>query len=146
MEKFEIQHAVTLFTTQTTNIISLWTVYVVAAWAAAGYGLSASPLNSIIAGVITIGFSAFTYGHWTLVKQALRTNLSLKKSINAFIDSSATGCDAFKDSLKDLTRTANPFWVSRVAHLVVDICVISAIWSRSDIVASWLQTSARVHC
>jgi len=42
MAKYELSDAVTLFTAEATTINSLWTVYVVATFAAAGYGISAS--------------------------------------------------------------------------------------------------------
>ena len=59
MDKFELNHAVTLFTQQTTTINSLWTVYVAATFAAAGYGFTASPLPPVIAAAVTVGFLAF---------------------------------------------------------------------------------------
>ena len=46
MDKFELNHAVTLFTQQTTTINSLWTVYVAATFAAAGYGFTRLALTA----------------------------------------------------------------------------------------------------
>jgi hypothetical protein len=45
VEKFELNNAVRLFAQQTTTINSLWTVYVAATFAAAGYCFTASPLS-----------------------------------------------------------------------------------------------------
>ena len=67
MDKFELNHAVTLFTQQTTTINSLWTVYVAATFAAAGYGFAASPIPPVIAAAVTVGFLAFAFGNWKLL-------------------------------------------------------------------------------
>src|ERR1700754_4957980 len=112
MDKFELNHAVTLFTQQTTTITSLWTVYVVATFAAAGYGISASALTPCVAAAVTLGFSLFAFGNWKLLKQGLNINQQLQKDISEFIKSSASN-HPFKPSIETLIATANPPWISR---------------------------------
>ncbi|WP_057835056.1 hypothetical protein [Bradyrhizobium jicamae] len=129
MDKFELNHAVSLFTQQTTTINSLWTVYVAATFAAAGYGFSVSPLSPIIAGAVTLGFLVFTFGNWKLLKQGLQINRQLQKDITDFIQSAAES-NPFKLSIKKLVSTANPPWISLVIHLWIDFCVVAALWSR----------------
>jgi hypothetical protein len=80
MSKFDLPNAVTLFTQNVTSINSLWTVYVFATFALAGYGLSAPTIEIETAIVVTAGFWAFAFGHWKLLKQALVINRSLKPS------------------------------------------------------------------
>ena len=46
MSKFELSHAVALFSQQTVVINNLWQVYVVATFAAAGFGISVSSLSA----------------------------------------------------------------------------------------------------
>ena len=139
MDKFELNHAVTLFTQETTTINSLWTVYVAATFAAAGYGFSYSPLQSQIALAVTIGFLAFAVGNWKLLKQGLTINQQLQKDISKFLACKASE-DPFRPSIENpfrlsiekLIATANPTWISRLIHLLIDGCVVIAIWSRVD--------------
>ncbi|KRR16750.1 hypothetical protein CQ14_14230 [Bradyrhizobium lablabi] len=129
MDKFELNHAVTLFTQQTTTINSLWTVYVAATFAAAGYGFTVSPLSPIIAAAVTLGFLAFAFGNWKLLKQGLQINRQLQEDITDFMQSAATG-NPFELSIKKLVSTANPPLISLVIHLWIDFCVVAALWSR----------------
>jgi hypothetical protein len=101
MDKFELNHAVTLFTQQTTTINSLWTVYVAATFAAAGYGFSVSPLPPVIAAAVTVGFLAFAFGNWKLLRQGLRINRQLQKDISEFMTHAASD-HAFRTPLKGL--------------------------------------------
>jgi hypothetical protein len=128
MSKFELSNAVTLFTQQTTTINSLWTVYVAATFAAAGYGFSASSLTVVQAGAVTLGFSAFAFGNWQLLMQGLSITRVLGSEIKSAV-SSDTG-NQFKSSIKALAVTANPPWVSGFIHLFIDACVIVALWTR----------------
>lgn len=127
MDKFELNHAVTLFAQQTTTINSLWTVYAVATFAAAGYGTSAAHLPLAVAVAVTCGFGAFAGGHWSLLNQGLKVNRQLQNDISTFVGS-ATG--PFKSSISELAATANPPWISLTIHLAIDLCVIIALWWR----------------
>ena len=129
MDKFELNHAVSLFTQQTTTINSLWTVYVAATFAAAGYGFTVSPLSPIIAAAVTLGFLAFAFGNWKLLKQGLQINRQLQKDITDFMQSASTG-NPFELSIKKLISTANPPWISLAIHLWIDFCVVAAGWCR----------------
>lgn len=133
MSEFKLPNAVSLFSQEKTTITSLWTVYVAATFAAAGYGFSADRLNVFTASAVTLGFSAFAFGNWKLLKQSLTINKDLQKTIRA-----AVACDQdkqFESSLKVLIDNANPIWVSLMIHLFIDSCVIVAIWTRVKVVA-----------
>lgn len=126
MGKLELPHAVTLFTQQTTTINSLWTVYVAATFAAAGYGFSAKGLSPITAAAVTVGFLAFAFGNWKLIRQGLRINQALSADLRA-----ALGADPgqpFAWTITALAGTANAFWISRSIHILIDACVIVALW------------------
>jgi hypothetical protein len=124
-----LNHAVTLFTQQTTTINSLWTVYVAATFAAAGYGFTASPLPPVIAAAVTVGFLAFAVGNWKLLRQGLRISRQLQKDISEFMTHAASD-NAFRTSIERLVATANPPWISLVIHLLIDVCVVISLWSR----------------
>ena len=129
MDKFELNHAVSLFTQETTTINNLWTAYVAATFAAAGYGLSVSPLPPVIAAAVTAGFLAFAVGNWKLLRQGLRINRQLQKDISKLMTSTA-GDHTFKPSIEGLVATASPPWISLAIHLLIDFCVVIALWSR----------------
>ena len=128
MAKYELSDAVTLFTAEATTIGNLWTVYVVATFAAAGYGISASPSSVIQAGAVSLGFAAFAFGNWKLLKQALLISRTLQGEIRSTVISNPD--IQFKSSIMALAATANPPWISLVIHLFIDACVIVAIWTR----------------
>jgi hypothetical protein len=135
MSGFEVSHGVTLFTQHTNTINSLWTVYVAATFAAAGYGFSSGGLSPITASAITFGFIAFALGNWSLLKQALRINLTLRTDL---IDAMSVDSDTkFKPTICCLAETANPFWVSRTIHIFIDVCVIIALWSHVSASPNW---------
>ncbi|GLR85360.1 hypothetical protein [Bradyrhizobium iriomotense] len=134
-DKFELNHAVGLFTQQTTTINGLWTVYAAATFAAAGYGFAASPLSPRIAAAVTVGFLAFAIGHSQLLRQGLQINRQLQDDISGFM-LSKPGCSPFEPSIKMLVSNANPPWISLAIHLLIDICVVVALWARVKWLAS----------
>jgi hypothetical protein len=129
-EKFELNHAVTLFSQETTIINSLWTVYVAATFAAAGYGFTSSPLQPKIALAVALGFLAFAVGNWKLLKQGLTINQHLQKDISEFLACKADEPHPFRPSIKKLIATANPTGISRAIHIFIDFCVVIALLSR----------------
>jgi hypothetical protein len=144
MSKFELSDAVTLFSQETATINSLWTVYVVATFAATAYGYSAPTFSAVQAGAVTFGFVAFAFGNWKLLRQGLIINLELKDEILSAVSSDSG--NQFQSSIKKLAATANPTWISRLIHLFIDACVIVAIWSRSpDAVVVWNEGVALVN-
>ena len=138
MSKFDLSKAVTLFTQNVTNINSLWTVYVVATFALAGYGLSAPKIETKTAIVVTAGFWAFTFGHWKLLKQALVINRSLSVEISQALTTSEEKDNQFQGSFRHLCAMANPPWISLVIHLLIDVCCTLALWTRLPEGPRWL--------
>jgi hypothetical protein len=139
MSKFDLPNAVTLFTQNVTSINSLWTVYVFATFALAGYGLSAPTIEIEIAIVVTAGFWAFAFGHWKLLKQALVINRSLSVEISQALTTSEEGDNQFRGSFRHLSAMANPPLVSLAIHLLIDLCCTLALWTRLPPVALWLK-------
>jgi hypothetical protein len=87
------------------------------------------PLSLSVAIAVTLAFLLFAMGHWSLLKQGLTTNRALQKEIRAVIASKRTD-NQFKSSIEHLVTTANPPWVSRGIHFVIDGCAVFAIWYR----------------
>jgi hypothetical protein len=132
MAEFKLPDAVELFSEQSTNITSLWTVYVVATFAAAGYSVAFQDNGFVperwVVYAVTAGFLAFTIGHMALIKQALVTCQTLAADIRAYLAKDDTNQEVkFKTSLNYLTTTANPLKWSMIAHGIIDLCVIVAL-------------------
>jgi hypothetical protein len=128
MPEFKLPDSVNLFSQEKTAIANLWTVYVAATFAAAGYGFSAERLTLATATALTLGYSAFALGHWSLLEQSLTISSRLKGDIRSAIAGDSE--KPFKSSIEALVNRANPVWVSRTIHLVIDACVIVIIWAR----------------
>ena len=140
MSKFELSNAVTLFTQNNTNINSLWTVYVAATFALAGYGFSGPNIEIPTAIVVTAGFWAFALGHWKLLKQALVINGSLSVEISQALKTSEEEDNQFPGSFRRLSDMANPPWISLTIHLLIDMCCTLALWTRLPAVRRWLES------
>jgi hypothetical protein len=129
MSQFELSDAIDLFSREKAAINSLWTTHVVGNFAAAAYGFSGqATLNAYTATAVSIGFSAFAFGNWKLLKQSLVISKTLQKEIRnmASLDPS----NKFSLSVEALVKRANPPWISMLIHLFIDLCVLTAIWTR----------------
>jgi len=134
MPKFDPSDAVKLFSEQSTNITSLWTVYVVATFAAAGYSIAIKDNTivpePIVIAAVTLGFWGFTLGHLSLITEALSVNLKLAADIQTCLPSeTSVNAFHFKPSLHYLSVTANPRWPSIGIHLMIDFCVTVTLWA-----------------
>jgi len=127
---YELKDAVALFVQQTTIINNLWTVYVVATFAIAGFGVSAgAQLTKSVAVMVTVGFWAFTLGHGSLLFQALSINQKLMSEISSTLLTTDPSF-RFRSSLDYLSKTANLPLVSMAIHLLIDVCATTALWTR----------------
>ena len=135
-QKFELSHAVTLFTQEVTTINSLWTTYVVATFAAAGYGLSVANLGVFQALAVTVGFLTFAVGNAILLWQASSIARAAEHDIRSTIARASSG--GFDASLRAVCATANPPRKQMIFHVIIDACVLIALWSRVPAVANFL--------
>lgn len=132
MVAFDLPQLVDLYTKEVAIVNALWTVYVVATFAAAGAGYSSKvgdmPLMARLA--VTLGFWAFTLGHLHLLRQGLAILKSVASAILTTV--SAEGTSLSSDTanvLRVLALTSNRTWVSVLIHLFIDICVTLSLWS-----------------
>jgi hypothetical protein len=124
----DISKGADLFLQEASSINSLWAVYVVATFAGASYGVSSrAPSRTALIGV-TVGFLAFAWGHLSLVRQALAVSAVLGQDLERAANAGDAG--GFAASIHSLARTANPPWISITIHLVIDTCVVLALWSK----------------
>ena len=134
MAKFDVVHAVQLFSENTGTINNLWGIYVVATFAAAGFGASSESISIWTAIVVTVGFWAFALGHLSLLTQALTLNRHLAADImGALREGNADDAGKFKSAIQYLASTANPPWTSIAIHLLIDVCATAAMWSGTGV-------------
>ena len=132
MTNYELPKAVDLFTHQVTTANNLWTVFVAATFAAAGFGTSLGTDNLAGRVAITIGFWAFALGHLRLLLQALGILKSLGTAIASFVQTSfqtTLGGHEFGLPLQRLASSTNRPRSAAAVHLVIDTCVTAAVWA-----------------
>jgi hypothetical protein len=132
MSSYDLPQSVSvdLFSNQVNIVNNLWSVYVAATFAAAGFGttLDAKSLAARVA--ITLGFWAFTLGHLHLLRQGLSILQSLSRAITNITQKAGNALsNEFADVLTVLAKTANRPSTATAIHLFIDICVTIAIWA-----------------
>ena len=126
MDEFDLPKAVDLFSQEKSVINNLWTTFAVATFAAASFGVTVSNWSRITAIAATLGFLAFAFGNWKLLKQSLKVNRALQMDIRRALASNPN--NQFRDSIEALVSRANPPWISLMVHLFIDTCVVVALW------------------
>lgn len=126
---YRLSDAVALFMQQTAIMTTLWTVYVAATFAGAGFGISSPALDWRVAAAVTIGFWLFTLGHLALLRQTLRVLQVVRGEIAEAV-ARADDRLQFRGTLVKISRTSNPVRVAVAVHCGIDLCVTIAIWSR----------------
>jgi len=118
-----------LFVQQNGLMHSLWSIYVVATFAAAGLAASAHTLPAGVAAAATIGFWLFALGHMTLLRQALAMAEATRLDLgSAASDAEANGAAALPLTLAAMRRIRNPLWIALTVHLAIDLCVTAILW------------------
>ena len=123
---YGIADAVTLFSEQSSSIVNLWTVFVVATFSAAGFGATEKLTNYQKSGV-TIGFLAFAIGHMSLLVVCINLQRALSADIMHNI---ADHTKDFSASLKQLAGHPSNIKIASFFHIIIDICVVVIIWFR----------------
>ena len=118
------QASLALYAQQMTAMHNLWAVYVVATFAAAGFGSSAD-FGMAAAVAVSVGFWLFALGHLALLRQTL---IILERTRR---DLANLGPSAFAlgRTWLAMRRIGNPVWIAVAVHLGIDLCVTAAIWS-----------------
>jgi hypothetical protein len=128
MREYNLSHAVSTFSTYGSALNSLWGLYIVATFAAAGFGASMKEqFNTGTASLLTIAFLAFTAAHLA----ALMANLRVQKAIAAEVlkrlgDAETTDFPATVGAVVGRTPSRGAMLA---VHLIIDACVIAVIWA-----------------
>lgn len=92
-------------------------MFVAGNFAAVAFVVSQGALSSFQKWTVSVGYSVYAIGIATLLTQKLWLLEALARETN------------LPGALRDAT---NPFWVSIVFYVVVALCVIALIWSKSS--------------
>jgi arginine exporter protein ArgO len=119
---FSDKDLVSFYQTECATRNNLWTVFVVATFATAGFVMTAQhEVRTLTRVALTLSFVAFAAGHWFLLKQ------------------NTSALNAFEELLKRHSKEELRPYVGRIAigsgmvspfipHAIIDICVLVAIW------------------
>ena len=130
MQDFDLSDAVENFTHHSSSIGTLWGIYVAATFAGAGFGISLEEnFTYPLAAFLSIGFLAFTIGHWHLLRQHIDIQADLRADILAYLDKAGPDSGPFAKSIRSICRNSSKLGASRLAHIVIDICVLLLVWS-----------------
>jgi hypothetical protein len=134
MLKFDLSDAVVLLTAQSAQISTLWTIYVAATFAAAGYSISAKSSglapDKYVIFAVTVAFWLFVVGHLSGIYAMLSDHMQLESDIRRVLpaDPSAQSF-AYTQSIGILVkRSFDPRWPAIAVHLIIDVCVTVALW------------------
>ncbi|MGZ8286006.1 MAG: hypothetical protein ACXW27_03835 [Allosphingosinicella sp.] len=130
MRDFNLSHAVSTFSTYGGSLNSLWGLYIVATFAAAGFGASMNEqFNTWTASLMTIAFLAFAAAHLL----ALMANLRVQKAISAEVlerlGGAAKETTDFPATVRAVVGRTPSRTASLAVHLTIDACVIAVIWA-----------------
>jgi hypothetical protein len=129
-KEYGLSDAVNLFSQQVAIVTSLWTVYVAATFATAGFAISSDkPPNIYILIFVSVGFWLFAIGHLQLLRQSLHIIESLGHDLKALLANLKNDPSfRFESSIQQLIETANPPWISTRIHIAIDVCATAALW------------------
>jgi hypothetical protein len=114
---------------QTMAIQELWKSYATTCLIAGGFTVFfAGAFNIGVAIAVTIGFLTFATGNWFFIQQELRGRFRANKYITDHI---LIENDEENVALRECFVRHNNMIASAVVHLVIDLCVVAAIWSRA---------------
>lgn len=127
--KFDVSSAANQIALQNAAITQLWTVYVAANFAMAGFAFASEDALPIPVKVaVTVGFWAFALGHLALLRQTLRTAWAYAEELKAAITTYPPQAGGFQVSLWTSALSANRTHNSVAAHLLIDCCSTAALW------------------
>jgi len=117
--KFSESESVATWVGLNSNLVQLWTMFVVGNFAACAFAISDPSLGVAEKIAMTIGFWLFALGNLVLIIQKLRILQKLKSYIQA---SSET------EFVLDIAKLTHPKWYSIIFHVTIDLCVTAIIW------------------
>ena len=131
MSEFNLSHVVSAFLVCTNSVISLWGLFIVATFAAAGFGASfGNGFDAGTAAMMTIGYLAFAIAHGMAIRAGLETQRVIAAEVRSRLAAAPDGFTDYPKSVARILDTSTSLPVSLAVHLVIDACVVGVIWYR----------------
>ena len=129
---FDTRDAADLLVKQTGLVNALWGIYAAISFTAVGFAISQADSAARGSWLITIlavgGFSIFLYGHWAMVRAAVKIMESLRAEIAAALDRDASSVTIdYQGSIRTLITQSYDVKNSRRVHVSIDICSIAIL-------------------
>lgn len=115
---------------QNSQIIQIWAMFVTATFAAALLNVSTDTVRPEISTAITVGFLVFAYGHYTMLRDALKVSRALSNDMNRQMEASRDPPSAFHAALRAVATPSFKPGYSYAAHAIIDLCVVASIWAK----------------
>ena len=129
MQDYDLSDAVGSLTHYSSATGSLWGMYVVATFAASGFGISmGSRFTGDIALLLSIGFAAFAVGQYFFVLHHMGVQRTISADILRYLEKTKPDPADFVDSVKAICRPDNRMIPVTMTHLVIDTCVLLVVW------------------
>ena len=130
MRDFNLSHAVSTFSTYAGSLNSLWGLYIVATFAAAGFGASMKEqFNSWTASLLTIAFLAFAAAHLLALMANLRVQNAIAAEVRERLAGASKELTDFPATVGAVVGRTPSRAASLAVHLIIDACVIAIIWA-----------------
>src|SRR5687767_13810499 len=117
MREYDLSNAVTSLGHYSSATGTLWGIFAVATFTAAGFGITMGErFTALIALFLTIGFGAFAIGHIYFIIHHLRVQRTISKDILRHLADTVSAPTAFTESIKAICAPENKLWASLTTH------------------------------
>jgi hypothetical protein len=131
MKEFNLSHAVAVFSTFTGSAQSMWGLFAVASFTAAGFGASTDDGFSLgTALILTAGYAAFAVAHLRVMLNNIAVREVLAAEIVERLRSTGESMTDFPRSVAISVSIASGRAFTFALHAVIDACVVAIILSR----------------
>lgn len=131
MREFKLSDVVSAFLFCSSSVISLWGLFIVATFAAAGFGASfGNRFDAGTATMLTVGYLAFAIAHWVAIRAGLQTQRVIADEVRSRLAAGPDDLTDYPMSVARILDTPTSLPVSLAVHLVIDACVVGVIWYR----------------
>jgi len=130
MSEFNLSHAVSTLSGYVAAANTLWGLFVVATFAAAGFGASMKDDFGVpTAAMLTIAYLAFAAAHLNALLLNLRVQRVIADEIRASLARAPAGLTEYPLSVRAVVAASYRPAAAVAIHLVIDACVIGVAWS-----------------
>jgi len=129
MREFNLSHAVSAYSTYASAMNSLWGLYIVATFSAAGFGATMGRrFTTDIALILTIAYLAFAAGHLRALMVTLNRQKIIAAEVIEQLQAGGETLTPYPRSIAAITAKALSPTAIWVIHLTIDACIVGVMW------------------